>query len=398
MSLKVLCLDVEGGYGGSSRSLYESLAAIDPTQIRANVWCARKGPIQEKYQEIGIPAVVMNGMPRHSALPRLSRNLWALWKHAIDWQRASEFFARLEQAAKQYDLVHLNHEALHSVAVWLRRKNPSLPITMHIRTMTNPGLVASWQARRISRSCNGLVFISENERDRFHTHLGGPSEIQERVIYNIARPTPAVAPHRRVPRDGRLVVACLSNYAWVRGVDRIVEVAQALRQLNRRDILFVVAGKMDLPRSLPGVLGDVARAGGDLGVYAEKMGVADMILFLGHVADPEAVLAASDVLIKPTRENNPWGRDILEALTMGVPVVSIGSYDRFVRNGVTGFLQDSFDAPGMARMIATLADDRAAIARMGEAAQKHVGHLCDAAARGADLQAFWNEMIGHARG
>jgi len=393
---RILCLDVEGGYGGSSRSLYESLRSMDREAVSPEVWCARAGPIQPRYAALGIPARVMAGMPRHSALPRWSRNLWSLAQYAARWPRARPFLADLSRAAANVDLIHLNHESLHGVAVWLRQKFPHLPLTMHVRTMTELGAVSSWQARRMARACSGLIFITENEQVRFHAHLHGQSRAAETVIYNIATPMPAATPHPAVPQDGRLVIACLSNYAWIRGVDRVVDLAAALREAGRRDVLFVMAGTMKLPRSLPGMLGEVARAGGDLRDYAARRGVADNMLFLGHVAEPERVLAAADLLIKPTREDNPWGRDIIEALAAGRPVLSVGRYQRFVEDGVTGILQPVFDAPALAARIAQLADNREEIRRMGQAGAERVASLCDGAARSRDLLQFWQRMIREA--
>ncbi|MBX3456242.1 glycosyltransferase family 4 protein [Ferrovibrio sp.] len=391
--LRVLCLDIEGGYGGSSRSLYESLNYIDRNAVAPEVWCARQGPIQPRYAALDIPAHPVAGMPRQSALPRFSRNLLALAQYGRDWQRAAGFRQVLADAAGRFDLIHLNHESLHGLGLWLRRLPKRPAITMHVRTMLMPGIFARWQSRRMARGSDGLVFITENEQARFHAHLGGASNRPEQVIYNIAEPMQAATPHVSLPRDGRLVVACLSNYAWVRGVDRVVDVARALKARGRRDVLFVMAGNMTLSQSLPGMLGDTARAGGDLAAYAARMDVADMMMFLGHVPDPEAVLAASDLLIKPTREDNPWGRDIIEAMAAGRPVLSVGQYDRFVQDSVTGILQSAFDADALAERIASLADDRAAIMRMGEASSQRVAQLCDGKSRAADLLAFWQRIV-----
>jgi glycosyltransferase involved in cell wall biosynthesis len=36
--------------------------------------------------------------------------------------------------------------------------------------------------------------------------------------------------------------------------------------------------------------------------------------------------------------NDPWGRDIIESMVVGRPIVATGTYDRFLENGVNGFL------------------------------------------------------------
>ncbi|NJM84390.1 MAG: glycosyltransferase family 4 protein, partial [Tabrizicola sp.] len=87
-----------------------------------------------------------------------------------------------------------------------------------------------------------------------------------------------------------------------------------------------------------------------------------MFLFLGHVAEPETVLAACDVVVKPTREENPWGRDILEGLGAGKPVISIGRYDTFVETDATGFLMPDYDAGKLADVLLRLDADRALVA------------------------------------
>ncbi len=62
------------------------------------------------------------------------------------------------------------------------------------------------------------------------------------------------ASHEAIPGDATLRIASLSNYDWVRGVDRLIDVAAALAARGRRDITFVIAGDMRLGGSLTGEL------------------------------------------------------------------------------------------------------------------------------------------------
>jgi glycosyltransferase involved in cell wall biosynthesis len=261
---------------------------------------------------------------------------------------------------------------------------------MHVRTMIPRNTFGRWQCRRMQAANDRLIFITENERANVEAMLGHGAE--GAVIYNIAAPREgAVAPHAAVPRDARLKVAVLANYAWIRGIDRMIEVAEALAARGRRDILFVMAGDMSLRGRLPGELGAIAHSGGTLADYAAKRGVAGMFLFLGHVAEPESVLAACDVLAKPTREDNPWGRDILEGLAAGKPVISIGRYDNFVETGATGFLLPEYGAVSFADTLLQLDADRALGRRLGDGAKARIAKLCDGRGRADDLAAVWRE-------
>jgi len=386
--LRVLCLDIEGGYGGSSRSLFESLRHLDRDRAAAEVWCRLPGPVEARYRALGIPCRPMPDMPKVSSLPRLSRNLYAYAHGAAEFLRARPFREALaHEVTSRFDLVHFNHEALFLLARWLRPRTRA-PFVMHIRTNLHDSPFARMQSRISARSVDRFVFITENERATFERQAGRP--VEGRVIYNIAAPPEdAVEPHPEVPRDGRFKVACLSSYSWQRGLDRLVDVAAELDRLGHGDVLFVMAGEMRLSRSLPGQLGAIGRRGGSLRDYVEARGLADMFHFLGHVDAPERVLAACDALAKPSRENNPWGRDVLEALAAGRPVLACGSYGVFVEDGVTGVLLPRFEAAEMARRLMALADDREACRRLGEAGRERAARLCDGPARAAELLAVW---------
>lgn len=391
--MRVLCLDIEGGYGGSSRSLFESIQHMDKDDLEVEVWCRRKGPIQDRYVQAGIPCRVTPDMPHVSSLPRLSRNLYAYGRYFLHWSRSKRFRAELAEAANErFDVVHFNHSGLFLLASWLRRRTDR-PLVMHIRTHLPPTLFSRWQHRLIARRTDQRIFISENERDRTSALAGFP--VEGKVIYNIVTPNDGAAPHPAVPRDSRFKVASLSNYAWVRGVDRLIDVARALAAQGRRDVLFVVAGRMNLPRSLPGDLGRIGAGGGTLEDYATLRGVGDMFAFLGHVDAPEQVLAAADLVLRPSRGNNPWGREVLEALAAGKPVLSIGAYDRFVEDGVTGRLFPDFDADETARAIVELMDDPARVKGMAKAASERIAALCDGPSRAADLLSEWRTVRHH---
>jgi glycosyltransferase involved in cell wall biosynthesis len=394
-ALRVLCLDIEGGFGGSSRSLYESLRHMEPGAVAAEVWCRRDGPVRARYEALGIPCRVAAEMPRMNSLPRASRNLFGYARAVREILRLKDFRAALLAATARADLVHFNHEGLFLLAAWLRKRHAKAQ-TMHVRTMIPRNTFGRWQCRRMDAANDRLVFITENERQNLEGMLGRGAE--GGVIYNVAEPPNGAVPaHPAIPADSRLKVAVLANYAWHRGVDRMVEVAEVLAARGRRDILFVVAGDMKLAGRLPGALGQIARAGGTLADPAAARGVGAMFLFLGHVAEPESVLAACDVLAKPTREDNPWGRDILEGLAAGKPVISIGRYDRFIESGVTGFLLAEYDAEALADTVLRLDTDRALGRRLGAEARARVASLCNGPGRARELVALWRDAA-EARG
>jgi len=389
--LRALCVDIEGGHGGSSRSLFFALAAADRRAVAPEVWCRKEGPLFGRYRELGISVRHEPRMPRFTVLSGPTRNVAILCATALALPFAWRFVRRLARAARdRFDVVHLNHESLAVTAMLLRLYWKG-PIVLHIRTNPPDGLFARLQAGLITRFIDRRVFISRNEEATYRRQ-GGAGE--GRVILNPVAPAVRVAPDPRVPGDGRLVVVALSNFAYARGTDRLVEIAQALDRKSCNDIVFVVAGDRRLRGSLPGKLGAIARKGGSLADYAEAAGVSRYFVWIDHTSEPERLLAGADLLVKPTREGNPWGRDVIEAMAASVPVMSYGTDPLFVEDGVTGILRAEFRAEEAAAILAELHADRGAIGRMAVAARARVNLLCDARSRAGDLAEVWHEVAG----
>ena len=326
-------------------------------------------------------------MPRCNSLRLVSRSLIDFVICRLDFIKWTADRAALLEAVKRVDLIHFNHENLFVIAGWLRRLHDK-PQTMHIRSLPYENWFARWHFRQIEQSVDHSIYISENEYNEVERLLG--HQPRGSVIYNIVPEPDAVAPHESVPKDHRLKVATLSNFDLTRGTDRLLEIAERIARRGRRDILFVVAGDMTMRGALPP---DLSSGDRNFSAQIKARGLADMFLFLGHVRVPERVLAACDVLIKPTRQDNPWGRDILEALSRGMPVISIGKYDRFVQSDVTGFLLDTYDADNVVDIILRLDSDRDLLTRLGKAGKQRISVLCNGKDRANDLLEVWRKAI-----
>ena len=391
--MKVLCLDIEGGFGGSSRSLYESVRHVTASMdAEVEVWCRRKGPVQALYHQAGVPCQVTASMPHISSLPRLSRNIYAYGRQLLHWRRSAPFRRMLADAVRhRFDLVHLNHEGLFLLGRWLRSElGNSFGLTAHVRTRLPSTIFSRWQYRVLSKAADTLVFITEMERERVSSLTGSPQSGS--IVYNIVVPQSGAPADVALAADDRFKIASVSNFAWIRGNDRLVDIAAALRDRGRHDVLFVVAGRMELSGKLPGRLGHTARQSGTLADYAEARGVGHMFRFLGHVSDPASVFGACHMLARPSRGDDPWGREVLEAMAAGLPVLATGTYDRFVENDITGILHEKFDPASMADAVVSLANDRQQLARLGAEARSRVEQLCNGPDQARALVDLWRQV------
>ena len=124
---------------------------------------------------------------------------------------------------------------------------------------------------------------------------------------------------------------------------------------------------------------------GDLGpqiqALAQQLGIAGRVRFLGLREDVPALMAASDVLLAPSRRE-ALSLTLLEASACGLPIVAtrVGGIGEVVEEGASGFLVAPDDPPALVAAIAPLLADAALRARCGARARQRfeAGFLEDA--------------------
>jgi glycosyltransferase involved in cell wall biosynthesis len=114
---------------------------------------------------------------------------------------------------------------------------------------------------------------------------------------------------------------------------------------------------------------------------------------MGHQADPIPFLKDCHALIRLSRWNDPWGRDIIEAMACGKPVIATGSYEGLVEHGTNGFLHAAFDAKTMVDHIAFLAGHSEAVELIGDANRKKAKRLFDGASNAAKVSFIYESLV-----
>ncbi len=144
------------------------------------------------------------------------------------------------------------------------------------------------------------------------------------------------------------------------------------------------------------VCGDGA-ARDEIHALAEPLG--DAAILAGHRSDAMAVLAASDVLLHPTRMD-AFPTALLEAAAARVPVVAtaVGGIPEIVEDGVTGLLLDAPASAGaVAEALARLLDDADLRARIGAAAHARFEQQFTAQRWAARLRGVYDELLAERR-
>lgn len=108
---------------------------------------------------------------------------------------------------------------------------------------------------------------------------------------------------------------------------------------------------------------------------AKELGIAQYIKFLGFVDEPGRYMSALDVFVLPSI-NEPFGIVLLEAMAMGIPVVSTrsGGVLDIIEDGVTGLLAEPGDDKSLAESIERLLGDEDLRGQLAKNCQLAVQH------------------------
>ncbi len=236
------------------------------------------------------------------------------------------------------------------------------------------GCGCRWNARRLLSELvvrlyrkaleNNRVVIFQNPDDReLFARLGVTAQNQRVAVVagsgvDLAHfaPAPPVLAH---PQTGAPIFLFMARLLWSKGVGVFVE---ACRMLKRRHPQAVCRVLGPLDHGPDGVPEDMLRR------WREER----VVEVLDPVADVRPHLAAASVFVLPTyyREGTP--RSILEALSMGRPVITtdMPGCRQTVEEGVTGFLTPPCEPGALMRAMARFIEQPELIAQMGAAGRR----------------------------
>lgn len=122
-----------------------------------------------------------------------------------------------------------------------------------------------------------------------------------------------------------------------------------------------------------------AELGGKTGLDKVVLANLSRVHHIGYTVCPERYMAISEFLCLPSYREG-FGTVVIEAAAMGLPTVGTRIYGLIdaVEDGVTGMLVPPMDVGSLAAAMREMLDDRARLARMGQAAQARCIEYFDA--------------------
>ncbi len=355
--LTLLFVDHASVIGGAERSLLLLLKHLDRDRWQLHLACP-PGDLADAARALDVS---VHPLP----LPRLRRSV----RFPFDLLAHAARLARLARALDARALVANTVRAAFYTAPAARLARR--PFIWHMRDFwlseSRPRrlLPDTWGKRLLCTAAARVVANSQATAQ----HLPCPDRVW--VIYNgieVDRYDPLMeeAPFREahgIPRDVPLVGTVGRLRPW-KGQDRFLRVLARVRRI-REDVWGLVVGgtpfqvEDDYPQRLR--------------VLAQELGVAEQVVFTGHLNDVRPALAAMDVFVH-AGDPEPFGLVVVEAMAMAKPVVAFahGALPEIVVDGETGLLVPPGDEDTLAARVLRLLIHRDEAQAMGERCRARV--------------------------
>ena len=255
---------------------------------------------------------------------------------------------RLRQAGRTVDLVVAN--GLRVLPV-LRLARPAAPVLWLAHSVLDR---ARWRAVLAASApvVDSAVAVSDAVRRSI-----GDRSFPVRVVWN-GTDWP-VAPAARPP-DTPPVVGCASLLTSWKGQDVLLE---AMGRLGRDDVVLELAG---------GAFPKDAEYVASLHRRAAQPDLAGSVRFLGHLDDPVERMRHWSVVVVPSVDPEAGPLVVLEAMSIGVPLVATNHGGPVEVVGEAGLLVPPGDPDALAGAIGALLDDPALRRRCADAGRRQV--------------------------
>jgi glycosyltransferase involved in cell wall biosynthesis len=177
-----------------------------------------------------------------------------------------------------------------------------------------------------------------------------------------------------------------------------VLVGTASRLVPIKGVVYLIRALALLREELSGVRLEIAGAGPErelLEEEAHRLGLCDVVSFVGWQRDIWPWLARWDVFVQPSLGEG-FGMAALEAMAAGLPVVATaaGGLPELIEDGCTGYVVPPADVTALAGRLRDLLLDAERRGAMGAAGRARVRQRFSADRMAADVTAIYDELVG----
>lgn len=357
---KVLFVHTTSEVGGSDVSLAHLVERLDPARFRAVVALPSHGPLVARLEAAGAEVAVLPRMRKLTS----RQGKAGLAAFAAGYPLGVAALASLIRRTHS-DLVHTN--TIHNLYGWAAARLTGRPHVWHVREIVWQSAALRRVERALALGFSSRVIVTSAAVGRLFERDG---VMPARVVtiangVDTSRFTPGVSERVRadfgIPASSPIVGAAARLDVW-KGMEDFIDAA-AIVHRARPDVRFVIAG---------GAIAGLESYERDLRARVTARGLDGAVVFAGWKYGPAEMpefFRSIDVFVLPSREPEPFGLVVLEAMASGRPVIATahGGPVEIVIDGETGMLVPPARPDALASAVSALIADPGRSHTMGEA-------------------------------
>lgn len=347
--MRVLYVNHTAEVSGGEQSLL-SLLKARPHEVEM-LLAAPRGRLSEEAAALGIPVEPIPG-----TAGSLRLHPFHTPRAVVEMAAAGRATQRIVRA-KGVELLHANSIRAGLILSAARSGRPSV---VHVRDVLPPGPASAATMRMIAATAT--VIVANSEYTAQSVRKLAPRATVEAVPnpVDLTRWDPARVDrvHARASLHGvrprALLLGVVGQLTPWKGQDTAIEVLHLLRSQGiDAHLLLVGSAKFTAASTRLDNRAFVEQ----LKSRVAELRLEDRVSWMGEREDVPELISALDVLLLPSREE-PFGRVLIEAMAMRVPVVAtnVGGPAEIVTDGVGGFLVDPHDIGAWTRAVRYFVD------------------------------------------
>jgi L-malate glycosyltransferase len=388
--MRVLFVNHTAQVSGAERSLLDLVRDLDG-RVEPHLACP-EGDLLDRARALEVPTHRITGTDGSLRLHplRTPQSLAEIARSRAEIRRLA--------AGCDADIVHANSVRAGLMAVAWGRRRPR--VVVHLRDCLPRSRTAGCVRRVIDRGADAVIANSEHTAASFRVpgpraRLVALHDFLDLEAYRPGR-TDATAARRRLGAqpEATLIGVVAQITPW-KGQDDAIRIVHLLRD-RWPGLHLLIIGSAKFASAATRFRNDEYLMA--LHRMVETLGLAGRVRFLGEREDVPELLAALDAVLVPSWEE-PFGRVVVEAMAMGLPVLAtrVGGPAELVTDGRDGLLLTPRDPRSWADALDRLLSSPGALAAMGRRARHTAVTRFSLAAHAERLLEVYGETLAGRR-
>ncbi len=332
--------NTDGTVGGSYFSLLYLVSGLDRRRYNPIVIFHNEHPILPRYHAAGITTLIVPAYRPITLLLKVPTTVRSIILPILKVVQkvlnfANGFIGRSFRYSRMLrnhniDIVHLNNSVIRNNDWMFGALLSKVPCVTHERGINDhyPRL-----SRMLSRQLKAIICISDAVRGNLLKHAVGKNNLV--TIYNGIDPSTVIVDIDReailatydIATDAR-VIGVVGNIKMWKGQETLVRALPAILQDVPGLVCLLVGATADSDQPYHNYLISLAR----------ELGVERHLRFTGYQMNVANFMNVMEVVVHTSIEPEPFGRVLIEAMSMGKPVIGAraGAVTEIVDEGKSG--------------------------------------------------------------